>query len=159
MLAFGVIFITSGSFTYISGGCFAEIQQGNYGDRLKEEAMAVRSASGGIGGISGIGGVSGMGISGAGRGTSTTGFETFGDGGGRYTMEREFNGSLVGTLPPSYREGGTLNMAYVENYFADVSNRSILFCFYINMFNLTLKKDKQYGGLVFWACCTFDLLS
>ncbi|XP_077348734.1 desmoglein-4-like [Lithobates pipiens] len=101
----------------------SEIQQGNYGDRLKEEAMAVRSASGGMGGISGIGGVSGIGvggISGAGRGTSTTGFETFGgDGGGRYTMEREFNGSLVGTLPPSYREGGTLNMAYVENYFAD----------------------------------------
>lgn len=100
----------------------SEIQQGNYGDRLKEEAMAVRSASGGIGGISGYGGVSGIGVGGVGgarRGTSTTGFETFGEGGGRYTMEREFNGSLVGTLPPSYREGGTLNMAYVENYFAD----------------------------------------
>ncbi|XP_018410808.1 PREDICTED: desmoglein-1-like, partial [Nanorana parkeri] len=100
-----------------SPGAGSEVHTMNYAGPLREEAMLTRSVDGGISAM-GEGGRGGAG--GAGRAISTTGFETntYGNGAMRYT-DREFNDSVMGTLPPSYKEGGTLNMAYVENYFAD----------------------------------------
>lgn len=100
-----------------SPGAGSEVHTMNYGGHLREEAMLTRSVDGAISAM----GEGGRGVaSGVGRAISTTGFETntYGNGAMRYT-DREFNDSIMGTLPPSYKEGGTLNMAYVENYFAD----------------------------------------
>ncbi|KAM5157083.1 desmoglein-4-like [Mantella aurantiaca] len=95
-----------------SPGAGSEVHTSNFIAPIKEDMIGVQSGNRSAGGI---------GLGGAGGATSITGYETntFGEGGGRYTIDRDFNGSLIGTLPPSYKEGGNFNMAYVENYFAD----------------------------------------
>ncbi|XP_053569110.1 desmoglein-4 [Bombina bombina] len=60
-------------------------------------------------------------IGGAGRGGTMremTVYNGAGYGGG-FSGESNMAGSVLGALPPSYKEGGAVNMAFVENYFAE----------------------------------------
>lgn len=104
---------------------------------LKEETIAVQSG----------GGMGGLGA--AGKAISTTGYETntYGEGGGKY-FEKDFNGSILGTLPLSYKEGGNFNMAYVENYFADVSKKIYIVLLLGNHVCSNLENYKQYSDLI-----------
>lgn len=76
----------------------------------------------------GAGSTSGIGMRGGVRDASATGIETAiaqgegfdGHGMGGYSGESNIANSYLGTMPPPYEKSGTLNMAYVENYFAEV---------------------------------------
>lgn len=75
----------------------------------------------------GAGSTSGIGMRGGVRDASATGIETAiaqgegfdGHGMGGYSGESNIANSYLGTMPPPYEKSGTLNMAYVENYFAE----------------------------------------
>ncbi|XP_040289292.1 desmoglein-1-beta-like isoform X2 [Bufo bufo] len=98
-------FITSG------GPDYSEVHASNFGQ--------------GVG--AGVGSVSGTAVR-SGRGaTSATGIETttaLGDGFdvvgmGGFSGGSNVANSYMGPLPPPYEKSGTMNMAYVENYFAE----------------------------------------